>query len=773
MSLRPKRYAPRMPGSILGNVVKRVEDPRFITGRGSYLDDKRLDGLVHMVTVRSPVAHGLITDVDIELAKSMPGVIGVYLAGDLPIGDLRGTGGAPKETAMPVPARGRVRYVGDVVAAVVAETEQQARDAADQVWVDIDPLPAVADVASAVAGDAPIIWDELGTNVVVTGDLNPGEDALDGAEVVVEATFINQRLAAIPLENNSALAYPDPETGGIELWVGTQNVFGHRSGVSRALGIAEEEIRGRVPDMGGGFGAKFPVYPQQVLVAALARELNRPVKWVETRTENMAVMTHGRDQVQRVRLGAKSDGTLVGLDLEIDANVGAYPTFGVFLPKLTMMMAPGVYDIPKVSARIRCVATNTTPTHAYRGAGRPEAASMIERAMDMLAVELGMDPAELRRQNFIPKDAFPIKTVAGAIYDVGDYHAAMTRALEMAGYDQLRSEQTERRRRGDRVQMGIGLSAYVEITALARGDWGSVEVEDDGSITAMVGTSGHGQGHETAFAQIVSELFKVPMAQVKVIEGDTKFIPRGQGTGGSRSLQIGGSVILQAGEGVIDKARRLFAHLNEVDLHDVVVFENGTVGVTGVPHTGMTWAELAKAAKDPNTRPADMDPGLVYATDFEQEEASFPFGAHVCVVDVDTETGDVKVRRHIAVDDCGRIFNRLLVDGQVHGGVAQGIGQALLEHVQYDADANPLSANLVSYLIPAATNVPSLEVDHTETPTPLNPLGAKGIGESGTIGSTPAVQNAVVDALAHLGVRHVDMPASPSRVWEAIQTARA
>ena len=761
-----------MPGSILGNVVKRVEDPRFITGTGSYIDDKDLDGLVHMVTVRSPMAHGEIADIDLDEARTMPGVIGVYVHGDLTISDLRGTGGAPRETAMPVLARDRVRYVGDVVAVVVADTRRQAQDAADQVWVDIDPLPVVSSAIDAVEGGAPIIWDELGTNVVVTADLNPDEDPMTDADVVVSATFVNQRLAAVPLETNSALAYPDPETGGVAIWAGTQNIFGHRTGVARALGMEESEIRGRMPDMGGGFGAKFPVYPQQVLVAALARELNRPVKWVETRAENMTVMTQGRDQVQHVKLGAKKDGTLVGLSLEIDANVGAYPTFGVFLPKLTMMMAPGVYDIENVSATVRCVVTNTTPIHAYRGAGRPEAASMIDRAIDLVAAELELDPAEIRRKNFIGKDRFPLTTVAGATYDVGDYAAALELALEMAGYDELRREQAERRARDDRIQMGIGLSAYVEITALARGDWGSVEVEDDGSITAMVGTSGHGQGHETAFAQLVAELFKVPLETVSVIEGDTKLIPRGAGTGGSRSLQIGGSVILQAGEGVIDKAKRLFAHLNEANAEDVVVFDNGTVGVAGVPGSGMSWAELAVAAQDSGRRPSDMDPGLIHTSDFEQEEASFPFGSHVCVVDVDIETGDVSVRRHIAVDDCGRIFNRLLVDGQVHGGVAQGIGQALLEHTRFDADANPLTSNLVSYLVPAATNVPMVEIGHTETPTPLNPLGAKGIGESGTIGATPAVQNAVVDAVAHLGVRHIDMPASPARVWAAIREAR-
>ena len=759
------------PGSILGNNVRRVEDPRFITGTGSYLDDKHLEGLVHMASVRSQVPHGIITGIDADGARRMPGVIGVYTAGDLGIEDLRGTGGAPADAATPIPARDRVRYVGDVVAVVVAETHRQAMDAADQVWVDIDPLPAVATAAAATAPDAPVIWDSIGSNVVATKQLDFEGDPLEDAEITVSARFENQRMTAVPLEPNSAIAYPDHETGGIELWAGTQNIFGHRNLVANALGMDADDVRGRMPDIGGGFGAKFAVYPQQILVAALARELQRPVKWIETRAENMTVMTQGRDQVQLLTVGATRQGKITGLQVQVDANVGAYPTFGVFLPGLTLMMSSGVYDIPNIAGSMRCIATNTTPVHAYRGAGRPEAASMLERIMDMLAAELGIDPAEIRRRNFIPRDRFPLETASGGKYDVGDYGAALDRALEMAGYGELREEQRARRERGDRVQLGIGVSTYVEVTAIGRAEWGSVEVDEDGGFTALVGTSGHGQGHETAFAQIVSELFHVPLERVRVIEGDTKFIPKGGGTGGSRSLQIGGSVILQAGEGVIEKAKRLYAHLNEANVDDVVVFDDGTVGVAGVPSSGMTWAELAVAANDDDRRPGDMDPGLTHATDFEQAGTSFPFGSHVCVVEVDTETGDAKVLRHIAVDDCGRIFSRLLVDGQVHGGVAQGIGQALLEHCRYDDDANPLTANLVSYLIPAATNVPMFEVDHTETPTPLNPLGAKGIGESGTIGATPAVQNAIVDAVSHLGVTNIDMPATPSRIWSAIRAA--
>jgi carbon-monoxide dehydrogenase large subunit len=485
-------------------------------------------------------------------------------------------------------------------------------------------------------------------------------------------------------------------------------------------------------------------------------------------------MTHGRAQIQYVEIGAKKDGTIVGLRAKVFQDSGAYPAFGLFLPTLTKQMACGVYAIPKVEFNFYSTLTNTTPVSAYRGAGRPEAAAMIERAVDMLADELGMDPADVRRKNFIPKDAFPHTTVTGAVYDIGDYGLSLDVALKNAGYDDLLAEQKQRRERDDRVQLGIGMSVYVEITGGVPpfSEYASVEVQTDGSVIVRTGTAPHGQGHETAWAQIASSVLGVPMDRITVLHSDTKVVARGLGTMGSRSAQQGGAAVHQASEAVVDKAKKIAAHLLEASEDDITVTDDGRVGVTGSPAKALGWDELAQAAEDSSKLPEGMDPGLAAILDFEQGGPTYPFGAHVSVVEVDTETGDVKLVRHIAVDDCGRVLNPLLTGGQVHGGAAQGIAQALYEHFVYDEDGNPLTGTLVDYAFPAASELPSFENEHTETPTPLNPLGAKGIGESATIGSTPAVQNAVVDAVSHLGVRHIDMPLTPERVWRAIQHAK-
>jgi carbon-monoxide dehydrogenase large subunit len=493
------------------------------------------------------------------------------------------------------------------------------------------------------------------------------------------------------------------------------------------------------------------------------------VKWTESRSENMVAMTHGRAQVQYVELGLKRDGRIVGLRARIVADGGAYPVTGAFLPFLTRLMGQGVYDIPKVEINSRSAVTNTTPTAAYRGAGRPEATQMLERIIDIAAAELEIDPVELRRRNLLPPERFPLTTVTGANYDVGEYAKALDEALRVAGYDELRQEQAARRTRGDTVQLGIGVATYVEVTAGGLfQEFGSVEVHDDGTVTAAVGTSSHGQGHETTFAMIVAELLGVPLDAVRLVQSDTALVPRGSGTMGSRSVQIAGSALHQASEAVILKARQLAAHLLEADEADIT-FVDGSFAVAGVPASSMSWAELARAAGDETRRPPDMEPGLAVALDFNQGEATFPFGAHIAVVDVDLETGRVDLLRHIAVDDCGRIVNPLLVRGQQHGGIAQGVAQALFESVVYDDDGNPLTTTLIDYAIPSAAELPSFEASNTVTPTPLNPLGAKGIGESGTIGSTPAVHNAVVDAVSHLGIRHIDMPLTPERVWRALQ----
>jgi len=758
-----------MSTSILGGNVKRVEDPRFIRGEGRYIDDFDIPDLLHLSSVRSLFPHGVLNGISVEDALAVPGVVAVYTAAD--IADLNAIpawGGVGSHADRPVLAKDRVRFVGEAVAVVVAESALAAADAVDRVHVDIDPLPVVTTVEAAVAEGAPLLFPEVGTNVMKEeGVEDPDPDLFADADVVVSGRFVNQRIAGMPIETNCALAIPEAD-GRIRLWTGTQNIFNHRRVIAGALGVEPEEIHGLVTDMGGGFGPKIYIYPEQVLVAALARRLGRPVKWVERRTENLLAMVHGRGQVQHVTIGAKADGTLTALRAQVDQDMGAYAANATFLPSHTRRMASGVYRIPRIEFSFRVIATNTMSLHAYRGAGRPEAAALVERAIDLLASELEMDPVELRRKNFYRKDEFPLTTPTDAHYDTGDYEAALDLALERSGYDDLRKEQQRRRDAGERCQLGIGLSTYVEVTAgIGPHEWGAVEVHEDDTVTVRTGTSGHGQGHETAFAQLAARLLKIPHTRVRVVCGDTDLIPRGNGTGGSRSLQLGGSAIHLAGEEVVEKARRLVAHLREASFDDVVVMDGGRVGVAGVPDSALSWGELVVAAREA-TLPEGLDPELAAEHFFDQGAATYPFGAHVSVVEVDTETGEVSVLRHVAIDDAGNIFNRILMDGQVHGGIASGIGQALLEEVRYDEDGNPLTANLVSYILPLAPNVPSFEVDHTVTPTHLNPLGVKGVGEAATIGSTPAVQNAVIDALRPYGVTHLDMPVTAQRVWAAI-----
>jgi carbon-monoxide dehydrogenase large subunit len=596
-------------------------------------------------------------------------------------------------------------------------------------------------------------------------DFGQDPNLFDGADVVVSGRFVNQRLAPVPLEVNAAAAVPEGDDH-LTLWVSSQHPFGVRGPLATALGLPEANIRVVCPAVGGGFGAKIPFYPEYGIVAAAARRLGRPVRWVETRSESMLGLVHGRGQIHDVEIGARSDGTIVGLRVDLLADAGAYPAIGVFLTNLTRQMACGVYAIPKVDYKIAVAVTNTVTIGAYRGAGRPEAAALIERAVDMVAAELGLDPVDVRRRNFIPADAFPHTTVTGAVYDVGDYGAALDEALRLAGYDELRAEQRARRERGDRRALGIGLSVYVELTGGPgpMPEFGSVEVGADGSVTAITGTSPHGQGHETAFAQIVSATLGVPIESVRVVHSDTAAVRESGGTYGSRSLQLGGSAILMAAETVLQQAKDRAADLLEAAPADIVLFDDGRLGVAGSPANALSWAELAAAG--------DGDgPALFADARHNQGANTYPFGAHVAVVEVDLDTGAVHLVRHVAVDDCGRILNPLLAEGQVHGGLAQGIAQALFEEFSYDEQGTPLTATLADYLMPSAAELLTYETAHTQTPTPLNPLGAKGIGESGTIGSTPAVQNAVVDAVGHLGIRHIDMPLTPERVWRAIQEA--
>jgi aerobic carbon-monoxide dehydrogenase large subunit len=762
-------------GSILGNAVKRLEDPTLLTGDGKYVDDLIETGALHVAFVRSTIAHGRVVSVDDTDARSMPGVVGVYRAGadDLGLVPLQQFPMMPETLNRPVFATGKVRFVGDIVAAVVAETRAQAVDAAEAVVVDYDPLPSVTDPMAAMAPDAPLLFEEHGSNVCF-GTTFPEEgdaDPLEGAHAIAEVTMVSQRLAGVPMEVDGILAVPGD--GGLTLWVSHQAPHSIHEAYAPMLGLAPAKLRVVCPWVGGGFGPKAAPYVEHLVAGAAALALGRPVKWVPSRSEDMLSLVHGRDFVMTARLGVGADGKIVGLDGSVVAGAGAYPGIGAILPMLTQMMSVGVYDIPNVRFKTATALTNTTTVGAYRGAGRPEATQLIERVLDVAAAQLGMDPADIRRVNFLQPDGFPLVTTTGGSYDSGEYAKALDAVLEAAGYAQLRAEQETRRSRGDAKQLGIGLSTYVEVTAPVglHVEFGAVEIHDDGSASVFAGTSVHGQGHHTAFAMLASEVLGIPMDRITLVNSDTDKVPRGAGTMGSRSLQTAGSAIHIASNEVLDRARKVASHLLEAAPEDIVTGDGG-VHVAGVPSKGVTWAELAVASRDASKLPDGLEPApLRHELDFDGTDSTFPFGAHVSVVEVDTETGQVTMLRHVAVDDCGRILNPLLVAGQQHGGIAQGAAQALFEWMQYDEDGNPLTGNLMSYSMPSAAELCSFEVSNTQTDSPRNPLGAKGIGESGTIGSTPAIQNAVVDALRPLGVTHVDMPCTAERVWRAIRAA--
>ena len=765
-------------GSILGNAVQRLEDPTLLTGAGRYTDDLTESGMAHVAFVRSPVAHGRITSIDVGAAEAMPGVIAVFRGApgaDLGLAPFQGFAMMPAELNRPVFATDRVRFVGDVIAAVVAESGTQAADAAAAVEVDYESLPAVTTAAEALADGAPILFPEHGSNVCFATTFGDDVDALEGAEVVAEVTMVSQRLAGVPMECNAILAVPGEPNGGLTCWMSHQAPHSVHETLAPLLGLAADQLRITCPWVGGGFGPKAAVYVEYLVTAAAARALGRPVKWNESRSEDMVSLVHGRDFVMTAKLGLTLDGTIVGLDSKVVANGGAYPAIGAILPMLTQMMSPGVYDIPKVHFDAVTAVTNTTTTGAYRGAGRPEATQLIERVLDVAADDLGIDPAEIRRRNFLRPDAFPLTTITGANYDSGDYEKALDAVLAAAGYDDLRAEQAARRERGDTVQLGIGLSSYVEVTAPIglHVEFGAVEVHEDGTASLFAGTSAHGQGHQTAFAMLASDVLGIPMDRLKLVNSDTATVPRGSGTMGSRSLQTAGSAIHVASTEVLARAKQIAANMLEADVEDIVVGES-QLQVSGVPSRGVSWADLAAASNDPAKLPDGMDAApLRHELDFDGTDSTYPFGSHLAVVEVDVETGAVTLLRHVAVDDCGRILNPLLVAGQQHGGIAQGAAQALFEEVAYDDDGNPITSNLADYAIPSAAELPSFEVSNTQTDSPRNPLGAKGIGESGTIGSTPAIHNAVIDAVSHLGVKHIDMPCTGQRVWRAIQDAKS
>ncbi len=755
-----------MAGSILGTSVRRVEDLDLITGASTYVGDLALDGVLHLHFVRSPLAHALITGIDTSAAAAAPGVVAVHTAADLDLPAHHGLMVVNPDLPRPPLATDRVRFVGEAVAVVVAETPTAAVDAAELVVVDYDPLPAVVDPEAALEPGAELQFPDHGSNLaagVRAPDGVDGDGALGDAEVVVRARMTNQRLAVMPMEGNAIAVRPE-EGGGLTIWVSTQMPHGFRAQAATLFGLDTEQVRVIAPHVGGAFGGKAGMLAEHTTAVALARLLNRPVRWVETRSENLVSMPHGRAQIGYYELGLTRAGKITGMRARVVADSGAYAGFGGALALgPTYTMCQGVYDIPKISYDAAVALTNTTPVGAFRGAGRPEATAYLERMMDLAAVELDLDPAEIRRRNFLDPAAFPLTTLPGARYDVGDYDLPLREALRLVDYDKAREEQATRRESGDPVQLGIGICVYVEITAGGGGtEFGSVTVHADGTATLTAGTSGHGQGHATAFAMLASNRLGIPIEKFGFVQSDTAAVPRGSGTGGSRSLQMGGNAVLAAADDVLEQARRRAAALLEASIEDVELTEEGEFGVDGVPGVTLTWTQVASTGEE-------LHAGL----DFHQEGATFPFGAHVSVVEVDTDTGKVTPRRHVAVDDCGRILNPMLVAGQQHGGLAQGVAQALYEEVVFDPDGQPLTATLADYRMPTAADMFTFEISNTETPTPMNPLGAKGIGESATVGATPAVQNAVVDALAPLGVRHVDLPCTPERVWRAVRDALA
>ncbi len=752
-------------GSILGNAVLRREDPALLVGDEQYVDDLVVEGAAHVHFVRSTIAHAVITELDIDDALGMPGVIGIHTAANTDVPDM-GYGFGDPGFSRPALARDRVRLVGDIVAVVVAETKEQAVDAAELIYIDYDELDVVLDPVASVAGDT-LLFPEMGTNVCFHTEVGADVDALEGADHVTELRIVSQRLAGVPMEPNAAVAVPEGDN--LTLWIPSQNPQSVIGPLGKLLGMRAPELRVAVPKaMGGGFGSKSGLYTEHLLVCWLARLLDRPCRWVESRSENMVAMNQGRAMVLDTKMGFTADGRITGMNCEVVADCGAYAGVGAVLTTFTQTMIQGVYDIPKLRYVADSVVTNTPTTAAYRGAGRPEATQMLERVLDVAAGELGIDPVEIRRKNFISPDQFPFTCHSGAVYDNGEYDVALSAALREADYDALRAEQAERRRANDPVQLGIGVSAYVEVTAPAglHVEYGKVEITPEGTVLARVGTSSHGQGHITAFSMIISDMLGVSMDDIEILQSDTAEVPKGAGTLGSRSLQTAGSAMHVASEAVLDQARAIAGHVLEAAPSDIVKSASG-LHVAGVPANVLSWAELYAAAHDTSRLPDGVEPGLEFELDFDGNDATYPFGAHVAVVEVDTDTGEVMLRRHVAVDDAGKILNPMLVTGQQHGGIAQGISQALFEGVQYDDFGNPVTSNLADYSMPAATEFPMFDTSNTETPTFRNPLGAKGIGESGTIGSTPAIHNAVLDALP--GVRHLDMPLTPKLVWTALR----
>src|SRR6187399_196292 len=781
--------SPVLP-KLVGSRVKRREDPRLIQGKGTYVDDVKIVGMQYVAFKRSDVAHGRILSIDTTAAEAIEGVEAVFtgkqiaeFVGPMPIG-----------TPFPSPehrvvATDVVRFAGEPVAVVVATDRYVARDAIDAITVQYDVLPAVVDPEAALTGRPTVIHEKFPNNVAIgpipggTGVAPDGskvdDSAIDAAfknaEIVISQRMLNQRLAPSAMEPRGVVAHYEAGKGTMTIWSSTQNPHILRTFIAMMNGMGENEVRAIAPEVGGGFGAKINIYAEEYVVAGLSKRLELPLKWIEDRSEAFVATIHGRDILGYIDLAAKRDGTVLGLKMRLIADIGAYNMLlTAAIPTLTMLMANGTYDIPAIRTTLTEVFTNKTPTDAYRGAGRPEATYFVERAMDMLARELNMEPAELRRRNFIQPDQFPYQTQMGAVYDSGDYDKALTAALKAANWDGLKAERDKARKEGRLV--GLGLAFYVEVcglgpsSSLPTGGWehGQVTIERDGRITATTGASPHGQGNETTFAQMLADQFSVPIEHITIHHGDTAVVKQGIGTFGSRSQAVGGAALHMAGTKVRTKMAQFAGALLEAAPEDIV-FESGKIMVKGAPAKAKSFAEVASFAYIPVPLPAGMEPGLSADAYFEPTNNTYPFGCHIVLMEIDRETGEPKLRRVVAADDAGNLINPLIVEGQIHGGLAQGIGQAMIEEAVYSEDGQLLTGSFMDYALPRATDFPRFELDNTVTPTPVNPLGAKGCGEAGTLGSTPAVVCAAVDALSEFGVKHIDMMLRPEKLWRITQ----
>jgi carbon-monoxide dehydrogenase large subunit len=776
----------------IGKSRLRKEDQHLITGRTTWTDNMSLPGMVHLAILRSPMAHATITSIDTSEAKGRPGVIAVFTGQDF--ADTQGN----LPCAWPVTpdmvnpgspslAVTQVNHVGEAVAVIAARDKASAQDALEAIDVEFEPLPAVLNMDDALADGAALVHSNTTSNRSYTWTFESGaagtgapiDAALGQAEVTVTRRFVQQRLIPSFMEPRSVVVQPVGD--GVTMWSATQIPHILRTMLALTLGIAEHKTRVIAPDVGGGFGGKLQVTPEEVITTLVARKLGKPAKYTESRSESLMAAHHGRDQLQDVTITAKRDGTVTGLDIHLLANMGAYIRLvGPGVPILGAFMFPAIYKIPAYRFVCEGVFTTTTPTDAYRGAGRPEATYAIERIMDELADELGMDPMELRRKNWISHEEFPFTTVCGLTYDSGNYEAATAKALELIGWDELRREQAERRDRKDPVQLGLGISTFTEMCGLApsrvlgsldygAGGWenASVRMLATGKVEVVTGSSPHGQGHETAFSQIVADRLGVAFEDVEIIHGDTQSSPKGMDSYGSRSLTVGGIAIVHAADKVVAKARRIAAHLLEAN-EDDLDFTGGKFEVKGSPGSALSMAEIAFATFTAHNLPDGMEPSLDSDATFDPENFSFPHGTHLCAIDVDTETGMATIRKYVCVDDVGTPINPQIVEGQVHGGLAQGIAQALYEEAVFDDAGNLTTGTFVDYTLPSASDLPSFTAERTETPSTTNPLGVKGVGEAGTIASTPAVVNAIVDALRPYGVDDIQMPATPERVWRAI-----